>query len=403
MFKPAAKIVAGFILIFFAYFLGFYHGQTSAPAIEKISGITGKEDQISSVDFSIFWETWKSIEDKYVGRQKLDRQKMIYEAVKGLVKSTGDPYSTFFTPDESKMLEEDISGSFSGIGAEIGFKKETLTVIAPLKDSPAEKSGILAGDQILKVDDKSTQDMALEEAVSHIRGEKGTTVSLSVFREGFSEAKEFKITRDVIKVPTIDLEMKDGIAYIKLYNFIGNIEREFRQTAVQAAKNKPKGIVLDLRNNPGGFLEAAIDIAGYFLPKGEVVAIEDFGNGEGENEFRSKGYKNFENAPLVVLINNGSASASEILAGAVKGREKIKLVGETTFGKGSVQEVISMSNGTSLKVSVARWLTPSGQSIQDSGIEPDVKVEMKKEDIENNKDPQLDKAMETISKMINDK
>ena len=154
-----------------------------------------------------------------------------------------------------------------------------------------------------------------------------------------------------------------------------------------------------MRNNPGGFLEAAIDIAGYFLPKGEVVAIEDFGNGEGENEFRSKGYKNFENVPLVVLINNGSASASEILAGAVKGREKIQLVGETTFGKGSVQELIPMSNGTSLKVSVARWLTPSGQSIQDSGIEPDVKVEMKKEDMENNKDPQLDKAMEIIKSL----
>lgn len=396
MYKSAAKIVAGFILIFFAYFLGFYHGQTSAPAIEKISGVANKENQTNSVDFSIFWETWKSIEDKYVGREKLDRQKMVYEAVKGLVKSTDDPYSTFFTPDESKMLEEDISGSFSGIGAEIGFKKEILTVIAPLKNSPAEKSGILAGDKILKIDDRFTQDMALEEAVSLIRGEKGTTVTLGIFREGFTEAKEFKITRDVIKVPTIDWEMKDGIAHIKLHNFIGDVEREFRQTAVQVAKSKPKGIILDLRNNPGGFLDAAIDIAGYFVPKGEVVAIEDFGNGDGKNEFRSKGYKYFENMPLVVLVNNGSASASEIFAGAVKGREKVKIIGETTFGKGSVQEVIPMSNGTSLKVSVARWLTPSGQSIQDSGIEPDVKVEIKPEEAEKNKDPQLDKAMEII-------
>lgn len=399
MFKSAVKIIAGFVIVFFVYSFGFYNGQKSLPAVEKISGISGKESKAANANFDVFWETWKTLEDKYVGRQKLDRQEMVYEAVKGLVKSTSDPYSAFFTPEESKMLEEDISGSFSGIGAEIGFKKGVLTIIAPLKNSPAQNAGILAGDQILKIDEMSTQDMTLEEAVSRIRGEKGTTAALSIFREGFSEAKEFKIVRDVIKIPTIEWEKKNDIAYIKLYNFIGNIEREFRQTAVQTTKTKPKGIIVDVRNNPGGFLEAAIDIASYFMPQGGIVAIEDFGNGKGRNEFRSKGYKFFEDLPVVILINNGSASASEILAGALKGRERTKLVGETTFGKGSVQEVINLSNGTSLKVSVARWLTPAGQSIQDAGIEPDVKIEMKADDLEKGEDPQLDKAMEIIKNL----
>lgn len=397
MFRNFSKFALKAVIILVIFVTGFYLGESSVPSMYKIQGVRNADTKISEVDFNIFWDAWRQLEDKYVGHKEIDRQKMVYGAVTGMVKALGDPYTSFFTPEESKMLEDDISGSFSGIGAEIGFKKGALTIIAPLKGSPAEKAGLFSGDKILKIDDVFTQDLSLEEAVRKIRGEKGTIVSLTIFREGFSEAKEFKIKRDTIKIPIVEWEKKNGdIAYIKIYNFIGDIDSEFRKTAREIIASNTKKIILDLRDNPGGFLDSAIEVASYFTQKGELVAIEDFGSGAKKNEFRSEGYRYFDKTPMVVLINGGSASASEILAGALKDARSVALVGEKTFGKGSVQEVVNMTQGTALKVTVARWLTPSGRSIQDAGIEPDVTVEMTAEDKEQGKDPQLDKAMEII-------
>ena len=396
-FKSSSKFILRAVLIFTVFVIGFYMGESSAPSLYKVQGVKNTVGQIKNVDFNIFWDAWRELENKYVGRKEIDRQKMVYGAVEGMVKAAGDPYTSFFTPEESKMLEDDISGSFSGIGAEIGFKKGALTIIAPLKGSPAQNAGLFSGDRILKIDDTFTQDLSLEEAVRKIRGEKGTEVALTIFREGFSEAKEFKIKRDIIKIPIVDWEKKGGdIAYIKIYSFIGDIDAEFRKTAREIIASGAKKIILDLRDNPGGFLDSAIEMASYFTPKGELVAIEDFGNGAERNEFRSEGYRYFDKTPVVVLINEGSASASEILAGALKDARNITLVGQKTFGKGSVQEVINLPQNTSLKVTVARWLTPSGKSIQDAGIEPDIAVEMTAEDKDQNKDPQLDKALEII-------
>lgn len=402
MLKSALKLILTVSILFIVYSFGFYAGQVSTPSIESISGVTGKENPKGvSADFSIFWDSWRAVAEHYVDRKTIDEKKMVYGAIEGMVASLGDPYTSFFAPVDSKMLEDDINGSFSGIGAEIGFKKGILTIISPLKDSPAERAQLRTDDKILKINDEFTDGLGLEEAVLKIRGEKGTTVTLTIMREGFAEPKEFTITRDTVKIPLIEWEKKEGgIAYIKLHNFLGDVDAEFQKTARQVFASKPEKIVFDLRGNAGGFLDSAIEILSYFVSEGEVVAIEDFGNnGKGRHEFRSNGYRYFQDIPLVVLIDGGSASASEIVAGALKDVRSVALVGEKTFGKGSVQEVIPLDEGTNIKITVAKWLTPSGASIHEQGIEPTEKVEMTQEDRDADKDPQLERALDIARKL----
>jgi len=290
-----------------------------------------------------------------------------------------------------------MSGSFDGIGAEVGIRKEVLTIISPLEGNPAQKAGLKPGDKILKIDDILTGDLNLDEAVSLIRGERGVEVTLLIFREEWKEAKEIKIIRDEIKIPIIKWEiLDDNIAHIQFYHFTENSASEFRRTINEILLLQPNGIILDLRNNPGGYLETAVDIASWFLSKGEVVIIEDFGNGK-RNEFISKGYKKLEDMPTIVLINEGSASASEILAGALRDIKEIKIVGQKSFGKGSIQQLEKLKGGSSVKITVAKWLTPSGLSISEEGIAPDEEVEITMEDIDEMRDPQLDKALEMLN------
>ncbi|MEK7487907.1 MAG: S41 family peptidase, partial [Patescibacteria group bacterium] len=378
MFKRILKFVCAAFVVFLAYSFGFYAGESSVPSLNKVQSVTHKEQPAGvQADFDIFWDAWKTATDKYVDRKTIDPQKMVYGAVEGMVASLGDPYTSFFTPDQSRMLGDDINGSFSGIGAEIGFKNGILTIIAPLKDSPAEKTGLRAGDKIGKIDGVFTGELSLEEAVLKIRGERGTKVLLNIMRDGFDEPRDFSIVRDIIKMPLVELRMEEGnVAYIQLFNFLGDVDQEFQIAARQALARGAKSVVLDLRNNAGGFLDSAIETASFFIPEGKIVAIEDFGdNGKGRNEFRSNGYRYFQTMPVVVLINEGSASAAEIVAGALRDARDVPLVGEKTFGKGSVQEVVDLADGTSIKITVAKWLTPSGASIHEQGIEPTVKVE----------------------------
>ena len=322
---------------------------------------------------------------------------MVYGAIEGMVKSLKDPYTVFFKPVESKQFLDDVSGSFSGIGAEIGIRKDILTVISPLEDSPAQQAGLRAGDRILKIDDEVTAEMTVNQAVNLIRGPKDTVVKLTVSRPSDDEVKEISITRGDIKIPTIKWELKnDKIAYVQLFNFGQTAPGEFRNKILEVLRGSADRIILDLRNNPGGYLEVSQDIAGWFMEPGSVVVIESFGNGTEDKEYRTSGNGVLKNIPLVVLINEGSASASEILAGALRDNRNIKLIGAKSFGKGSVQELSNLREGTSLKVTIAKWLTPSKKSIMNEGLEPDVKVELKKEDIENLKDPQLEKAIEII-------
>lgn len=395
--KFISKSIVVLILSSLIFGYGVYVGQKRIPSIEKITGVMNKESGKSSeVNFGLFWDIWSDVEDSYVDKSKLNREEMVYGAISGMVKSIGDPYTVFLNPKEAKMFKDDVAGSFEGIGAEIGLRKNIITVISPLKGTPAEKAGLRAGDKILKINEAITIDMTVEEAVSLIRGPKETEVVLTITRDGLEKAKEIKIIRNTIKIPIVDFEMKDGnIAYVALYHFTENSSLELRKALREALSGGAQKLILDLRNNPGGYLDVAIDIASVFLSSNEIVVMEDFGNGE-KDEFKSYGPGVLKDFPIVVLVNEGSASASEILAGALRDIRGVKLIGQKTFGKGSVQELKDLRDGASLKITVAKWLTPKGYSISDQGINPDIVIEMTEEDFEKGNDPQLDKAMEII-------
>lgn len=369
----------------------------SRPAVEKISLVSNLEfNKAENVDFSLFWDAWKMVEDKFVNRSKLEAQKMVYGAINGMLRSLGDPYTVFMAPEENKKFSEDMKGEFGGIGAEIGMRKDILTIIAPIEGSPAKKAGLLPQDKILKVDGKSTDGMSIDDAINLIRGPKGQEVALNIFRDGWKEPKDFKIVRDTIKIPVIKWQMKnDKIAYIQLYHFSENSAAEFKKVAQEVMNSGAKSVILDMRGNPGGYLESAVDIISWFVPDNQVVAIENFGD-EKKTEYTSVGYQKLMSYPTVLLVDAGSASASEIVAGALRDLRNIKLIGTKTFGKGSVQQLEQMRNGSSLKITVAKWLTPSGKSIMDEGLEPDTKVDLTEDDINNNRDPQLDKALEML-------
>jgi carboxyl-terminal processing protease len=388
-----------FIFLFFAF--GIYVGGSNYREMDKILGVSGKETAVDSkADFSPFWKVWNTIDEKYPSAENISDQERIYGAISGLMGSLNDPYSVYFNPEETKSFEEEIAGNFEGIGMEVGMKDKSLTVVAPLKDTPAYRASIKSGDKILKIDDKVTTGLSVEEAVKLIRGPKGTTVTLTIFREGLNQPKEIKIVRDVINIPTLDTEMrKDGIFVVKLYSFSANSSNLFRDAMKQFVNSGSNKLILDLRGNPGGYLEASVDMASWFLKGGKIVVKEDYGDNRAPEIFRSKGYDIFnDKLNFVILIDGGSASASEILAGAMQDHGRAKLVGNKSFGKGSVQEVIDVTPDTILKITVAKWLTPNGNSISDKGLTPDYPVEITEKDLENKIDPQMNKAVELLLK-----
>ena len=394
-----------YLLVFMAilaaagvFYGGFFFGQNQKPPNGKEFNIINQEvGQQAEVDFAPFWTTWNTVTAKYVSAKDLDGQKMVWGAVEGMVKSLGDPYSVFFPPQENKEFKDAIRGDFGGVGMEIGTKGGTVMVISPLKGTPAERAGIKAGDKILKIGDKITLDMTAEEAARLIRGEKGTAIKLLIFPKGEEATKEVTLIRDTIIIPILETEEKPGgIFLVKIYSFSGNSTNEFRNALRKFVYSGNSKMIIDLRGNPGGYLESAVDASSWFLPIGKTVVREKFGNGE-ENLFKSKGYNIFNNLPLAILVNEGSASASEIMAGALKEHGIAKLVGTKTFGKGSVQELVEITPQTSLKITIAKWLTPNGVSISDQGLEPDFKVEITKKDMELENDPQMEKAVEIVN------
>jgi carboxyl-terminal processing protease len=348
-------------------------------------------------DMAEFWRVWDMMEEKFVSASSSDSvsvEKRIEGAIEGLVDSYGDPYTVYLPPSEAERFQEDIAGNFSGVGMEVGMRDGLVAIIAPLPDTPAEKAGLLSGDVIVKIDDASTEGMRIDEAVSLIRGEKGTDVFLTIYREGETEFKEITVTRDTIVIPTIKTETVEGVFVIALYSFNGLAEQKMDEAVDEFRRSGAEKLVLDLRGNPGGYLQSAVAIAGHFLPSGKVVVKEQSGIGE-EKLFRSSGkpVKEFNQNSLVVLIDGGSASASEILAGALRDHGVATVIGSDSFGKGSVQELVELPDGSSLKVTIARWLTPNGVSISDSGLAPNISIERTPADREADVDPQKDAAV----------
>lgn len=378
-------------LVFIIFGVGLWVGRNTV-----VCPICPPED----LDFSLFWEAWHEIQEEYVNPEDIDVQELIHGAISGMVESLEDPYTVFFNPEDAKRFLEDVGGSFEGIGAEIGIREKQLQIIAPLEGTPAQRVGLRPGDMIIKIDDVSTMDITIEEAVTLIRGPKGTEVTLTIMRDEWDSSEDFIIKRAVIKIPSLKWELlEENIAYIKLYHFSERIDQDFKEMATEILKSSAEKIILDLRGNPGGFLEKSQDIAGWFLERGQTVVIEDFGGKREQEIYKAKGNSKFLDYPLVILINQGSASASEILASALRDNRGIKMIGETSFGKGSVQTLQSLRDGSSLKITIANWLTPNEELITDKGLEPDIEVEMTEEDYEQERDPQLDKAIEIIKEI----
>lgn len=349
------------------------------------------------VDLSTFWKVWNTLEEKFVQNASSTpptKDELIYGAAQGLASAYGDPYTIFLPPAEAELFAEDISGNFEGVGMEIGIRDGILTVVAPLKGTPAEAAGLLSGDKLIAIDGVSSERMSSDAAVGLIRGEGGTTVTFTVLR-GDDQVLEIPVVRDVIEIPTINTELRDdGVFVISLYNFGATSANLFRNALQEFIDAETPNLVIDLRGNPGGFLEAAVDMASWFLPDGATVVREDQGSGKKEKVQRSRGYAAFNDSlNLAVLIDGGSASASEILAGALKDHGVATIVGATSFGKGSVQELVDITGDTSLKVTVARWLTPNGISISHEGLIPDIEVEY---DPDTTEDEQLEAAVELL-------
>ncbi|PIR90842.1 hypothetical protein COS21_01575 [bacterium (Candidatus Gribaldobacteria) CG02_land_8_20_14_3_00_41_15] len=357
-------------------------------------------DKPNQVDFSIFWEAWNKVSQNYLDKDKIDFQKMVYGATAGMVASLGDPYTTFFTPSQTTSFNEELSGEYQGVGMVVGVKDSQITVVSPFKASPADRAGLKSGDKILKIDDTFTKDQSIEEAVKIIKGPANTSVRLLILRGDWKESKEFTIKRENIKIPTLEKEItRDNIAVIKIYQFNSILSSEFRQAA-QEILSAPtvKKIIIDLRNNPGGFLEVAQEVTGWFLAKGQVVTWQDFGSGQERKPYKSNGPSVFEKYQVVVLMNNGSASASEIMAGALRDQLGAKLIGEKSFGKGLVQEQINLSDKSSLKVTISRWLTPKGISINKDGLAPDIEVK-EATTTDDGADAPLQKAIEFLNNL----
>jgi carboxyl-terminal processing protease len=389
--KISKKIIYPFIIV--VCILGAF-GFGTWLGVTKIAYCV---PQPEGIDFSLFWDAYGKLQEKFIDSSEIDQQKIIYGAIQGMANSLGDPYTSFFDPEEAFRFQQDLSGSFEGIGAEIGVRDNILTIVAPLRNTPAEKAGLRAGDIILKIDGKDSLNITAEEAVGLIRGTKGTPVILTIIRESWDAPKDVKIIRDKIKIPSMDWSLKDNnIAYIQIFQFGETLSYDFKSAVLEILKSPAKKIILDLRNNPGGYLEVSQEIAGWFLEPGQDVIIEDFGPEKEQKKYKAEGSASLVDYPVVVLINEGSASASEILAGALRDNKGSKLVGTKSFGKGSVQEVIYLRGGSFLKVTIARWLTPNGTSISETGLEPDINVEITDQDIEEERDSQLEKALEII-------
>ena len=406
------------LLVFVLVGIGFVSGflvERTLVGRGVSNALVGTVPPPSDVDLSPVWKAWSVIDEKFVPAAvasttpvasttaEADHDR-VWGMISGLAASLNDPYTFFLPPQQNTDFAQDMSGSFEGIGMEIAVKSETLTVVSPLKNTPAEKAGLKADDRVLKINGQDTKGMDVSTAVSKIRGPKGTPVTLLVAREGWGEPKEIKVMRDTITVPIVstqaDTKIKNipaDVYVISVATFTSNSPDLFRNALRDFAQSGKSKLIMDLRGNPGGYLEAAVDMASWFLPTGKIVVTEDYSGHAPNVVHRSLGYNVFgKNLKMAILVDKGSASASEILAGALRYHGVAKLVGTNTFGKGSVQELVEITPDTSLKVTVARWLEPGGQQIPHDGIKPDVMATTSEEMIKAGRDPQMEAAVKLL-------
>ncbi len=393
-----ALLVAG------GYGIGFWQGKQGFVFEPSTFKIVNQKDRPQTVDYNLLWDTIAKLKSAHIDKPTND-QKILYGAVKGAVQSLGDPYSEFFTPEELKSFQTDLAGSFDGIGAEIGKQNGDIVIIAPLDGAPAKAAGLMPKDIIVKVDGVQVEDWSVEETVRRIRGKKGTTVTLTIYREGRSDTFDVAIKRDQIVIKSVKWEVKTvtaardqkKIGYISVSRFGDDTESLF-STAVQDLRSQGvSGLVLDLRSDPGGYLDTAVELASYWIAKDKLVVKEAHSSGA-DVDYKSKGYGRLTGVPTVTLINGGSASASEILAGALHDYKLTTLLGEKSYGKGSVQEILALSGGSALKVTIAKWITPNGKNISKEGLTPDIEVKLTEEDVRAQKDPQLERALQELTK-----
>lgn len=413
------KLLRLFLIILLAGLSGYFIGVSKVSFEWKNYNpkltIINKEPPASlgTVDLAMFWTVWERLKSNYYDKQAIDPQKLVNGAISGMVQSIGDPYTVYLPPVQNQDFKQGLAGQFTGIGAELGMRGKQIIVVAPLDNMPAQKAGIKAGDAIVKVDDQSTAGWTLAQAVDKIRGPKGTSVSLSIVRKDDDKPKDLKVTRDVITVKSVDSWVKNikdidtikianspnaQVAYIRLSQFGDNTNQEWLtmiNSLTLAMQSKPvKGVILDLRNNPGGYLNDAAFIASEFIKSGTVV-MEEKGTGE-RIVLSVKRQGLLTDIPVVVLINKGSASASEIVAGALRDHNRATLVGEVSFGKGTVQEAEDLGGGAGLHVTIAKWLTPNGTWVHGKGLTPDVAVALDEKDPSH--DLQLEKAVQQLLK-----
>jgi carboxyl-terminal processing protease len=394
------KTLAIIAILFLA--VGFYSGTQFRGSVPWDGAPRPSVDAPDSADLAPFFKAWQLLDEHFVSsatttEDAVTKEEKVWGAIQGLAASYGDPYTEFFPPKEKDLFDSQVLGNFGGVGMEIEIRNGVLTVASPLKDTPAYKAGVKSGDLILKIDGEATNEMDVNDAVSKIRGEAGTKVVITFARDGGAPF-ETEITRQIINLPTVDTKLRDdGVFVITLYSFNAAAPDKFRQALREFADSGSDKMIIDLRGNPGGYLEAAVDIASWYLPVGKTVVTEDSGGKRESTVYRSRGYDVFsDNLKLAILIDSGSASASEILAGALHDHGIATLVGQKSFGKGSVQQVFDVTDKTSIKITIAKWLTPAGISISHQGITPDIEVELTKEDIEAKKDPQLERAAEFL-------
>jgi carboxyl-terminal processing protease len=380
------------ILLIISFVLGGFYFQ------DYVASFNSSNKSISSnLEYSGLQKVYDFLKDEYLYPDQINKKSEAeLGAIKGMVNSLDDPYTVYFSKEEYTDFKENLEGQFQGIGAEIGLKDEQLIIVSPIEGTPASKAGLLPGDTIITINDESTFGITVEKAVIKIRGEKGTEVRLGVSREGQSGLKEFKIIRDIIDVPNIEVEERNGVGIVSVSQFQLETPAELDQAITKLTDKGVNKIILDLRNNPGGYLQAAVGVTELFVPKGSIAVTEKGRDNKVTEELKTKKSPKYENIKLVILVNKGSASASEIVAGALKDLKQTKLVGQQTFGKGVVQSTKEFSNGSVLKYTIAEWFTPSGKAINKEGIKPDFEVELTAEDIKAKKDTQLDKAIEII-------